>query len=150
MGENSPHPGLHLEEVILPLQGQKTWLMPLSSRSTGDRGSCRRQIAWSQLFTVLHHIPQATGGGCVTAFLGQNDTRHNTVRLSSGGGEWVQALPGPLLFGVLNPGQVPEIKHRRAVAPGGSMAQRRSVEGRNLMEAWDTGGEIVHLSVRAT
>lgn len=53
-----------------------------------------------------------------TAFLEQNSTRHSTVRLSSGEGEWVQALPSPLRFGILNPSYVPEIKHKRTVMQG--------------------------------
>lgn len=47
-GEKFPLPGLHLEEVILPLQGHKAHQVVLSSCSTaGDRGTCRGQISWS-------------------------------------------------------------------------------------------------------
>lgn len=54
----------------------------------------------------------------VTDFLGQNYSRSSTAKLSSGRVEWVHDLPDPLKSGVLNLSHVPEIKHKRAVAPG--------------------------------
>ena len=40
LGEKVPLPGIHLEEGILPLQGQGTWRALLSGHSTGNRGTC--------------------------------------------------------------------------------------------------------------
>ena len=41
-------------------------------------------------------------------------------------------LQGPVRFGVLNPSNAPQIKHRRTVAPVMPMARHRKVEGRDL------------------
>lgn len=53
---------------------------------------------------------------------------------------------GPLRFGVLNARCQPEIKHRTGHTDG----PHRQVEGRDLMKAWDTEGETVRFSVRAS
>ena len=40
MGEKVPLPGVHLEDCILPLQGQKTWLAPLSNLPMTETEVC--------------------------------------------------------------------------------------------------------------
>ena len=54
-----------------------------------------------------------------------------------------------LKFAVLKPSHAPEIKHSSTALLGGQKASKQG-EGRDLMEAWDTRGEIVHSSVRAS
>lgn len=79
MGENSPLPGVHLQEDILSFQVQKTLWAPLNSYSLpGDRGTCRGQITHA------------------SAFLGWSSTRHSTLRLSSSGGRPVCTMLAPL------------------------------------------------------
>ena len=65
LGEKVTLLGEHLKEGIMPLQGQKTWLVPLSDHSTtGYTGVCRGQIKWLQLFTVFHHKLQVPVWPC--------------------------------------------------------------------------------------
>ena len=147
LGEKVPLPGVYLVNSILPLRGQKTQMAPLSTHSTTEdrdtHGGWIKRCSFSLRFTISsRHL-----WGHATAFLGQNCIRHSAARLSFGGGD---TLLGPLRFGVLNPIPVPEITHEKAVVLGMSTARHRRVEDRDSMEAWDTGGEIVCLSVRAT
>lgn len=86
----------------------------------------------------------------MTAFLGQKDGWHGVVRLSSGGWEWICAVPGTLRFVFQNPNRRPEIKHRRTVVWGMPKAGHRQVESRDLTKAWNTEEYIVHFSVRAS
>lgn len=53
LGKNVALPGLHLEEGILPLQGQNSAGTSKSLQLAGDRGICIQWITWSLLFTVL-------------------------------------------------------------------------------------------------
>lgn len=116
--------------------------------TAGDRGSCRRQITWSQFFLCFTIINSRHLRRHATAFLAQNGARHRAARLSFGGGEQ-SALPGRLRFAVLNPSRAPVIKHRTAVEPNVSLAwARRLREG--IPGTWDRGGEIVHTSVRTS
>ena len=90
LGEIYPLPRVHLEERILPLQGQKAHRGPLSSCPTAEgRGACRRQITWpccSLHFTTdsSHHVRSH-----VSALLGQNGA--GSPRLPSG--TWSRSVP---------------------------------------------------------
>lgn len=68
-GENIPLPGVHLEEGILTLQGQKAHQTQWSSSSIEEhRGGCRGQMTCLQLFTVLHYRLQAPTQACSCFF----------------------------------------------------------------------------------
>ena len=85
LGENVPLLGVHGEEGLLPVQGRKAHLVPMSGHSLArDRSPHRGQTAWLLLFIVLHCKHPC---GHATAFLGQNSTRPSTGRLSSAGEE---------------------------------------------------------------
>lgn len=64
------------------------------------------------------------------------------VSVSSGGGERVYALSGPLRSGVLNSSRTRDKTHESC---GAERADDRPVEGTDPKEAWDTGGEIACL-----
>ena len=85
----------------------------------------RGQIEWSQLVTVPHHKLQAPVQPC-DCFSGTEQCWAQcceAARLSSGGGEWVSTLSGPLRFGVLNYSLTRE-KAQESCGAGGLTADR--------------------------
>lgn len=137
--ENTCLPGVHLEESVLTLQGQKAHWTPLRSHSTvRDRNKHRGPITWLQLFAVLHHRLQAPMQTW-NCFLGtEHQRRCCQVLLQMR--EEVHNLQDLLR----------EKKHRRTLVPGMQRARPRQVKGKDLTKAWDTGRETIHFSVRVS
>lgn len=96
LGEKLTLLGEHLKEGIMPLQGQKTWLVPLSDHSTtGYTGVCRGQIKWLQLFTVFHHKLQVPVWPC-NGFSETEQCQAQCCRDLLWRVEWVHVFLGPM------------------------------------------------------
>lgn len=97
LGEKVTLLGEHLKEGIMPFQGQKTWLVPLSDHSTtGYTGVCRGQIKWLQLFTVFHHKLQVPVWPC-NGFSETEQCQAQCCRDLLWRVEWVHVFLGPRL-----------------------------------------------------
>lgn len=83
------------------------------------------------------------------AFMGEKDVRCSTEWLSYRGGELVYTLPNPLRFGVLNTIHAAEMKHRRAVMPGRSMAQAQMAWGEGSVGSLGHRRDYLHFFFQA-